>query len=451
MPTLALIYPLYTNEKLDRNARTIYPLGLAYLAAYAPEDWNVTVIDEQFTAVNYDMAVDLIGITTTTLTATRSYAIADEFRKRGKKVILGGVHASTCPDEALQYADSVCIGDGEHVIANMLQDYARGELKERYSAPPQPLDGLRPPRHDLFPAKYTFLPVSTSRGCPFNCTFCCINEFYMGRYRLRPVEEVIAELKSLPRGYDIVFFTDGNMFGYSKKDAKRFKELCRRMAEERKLGTLPFKYFTCYGSINALADDEALDLAVASGCVAMLVGFESINPESLKSMNKVLNLKYGVDSYFELVLNAQKRGLLVVGEMIVGSDGDDQKALDDTRTFLDKINFDILRLQILQPLPGTKLFGALKEEGRLHLKDFPRDWDRLRDGFLVGVSFDLKQLEATSLQRWVKDTGMAFYAYPRIAVRAMKTLRHSWSPRLAATLVKMNLRSRRTYANLEIA
>ena len=318
MPRLVLIQPQWQNREIDRNIRTLYPLGLGYLAAYAPGRWDVTILDEQIEKIDFDMKADLVGITTTTLTANRAYEIAGEFRKRGIKVITGGVHASMCVDEASRFFDAVCVGDGEHVIGNMIEDFEKGSLKKVYTSELKPLLGLKRPRHDLFRKGYSFLPVSTSRGCPFNCNFCVINRFYQGKYRTREVDDVMEELLSLPKGYDIVFFTDGNVYGYSKNETDRFKELCRRMIAARNEDKLPFKYFTCYVSVNALADEEALELASKAGCAMVFVGFESINPESLKDMNKTLNLKFGVDSYAGLVANAQKRKILVTGGLVLG-------------------------------------------------------------------------------------------------------------------------------------
>lgn len=449
-PRLLLVQPRYDNARLDRNRRTLYPLGLATLAAYVPDHWHVSAVDEQDGPVDADAPADLVGISTTTLTATRAYAISAEFRRRGVPVVLGGVHASTCPDEALRFADAVCIGDGEPVLAQILADAEDGRLKPRYQSPPQPLDGLRRPRHDLFPGRYAFLPVSTSRGCPFDCAFCAINRFYGGTYRLRDVEEVVAELRALPTGHGGVFFTDGNMYGYAPRDRARFYRLCERIAEERAAGHLPFRYFTCYASVNALDDDGALDAAARAGCIALFVGFESVSPTALAEMNKVLNLRYGVGSYGRLISNAQRRGILVVGELIVGNDSDDAGVLRDTERFLAEVDLDLLRLQILQPLPGTRLFESLQAQGRLHLERFPDDWDKLRDGFLVGVHFDLKHFAAHDLQRWVRRTGLSFYTPGRIAARGLKALRLTGSPRLALTSVLMNVKSRKSYANLRV-
>jgi radical SAM superfamily enzyme YgiQ (UPF0313 family) len=450
MPVLTLIQPLFENADLDRNQRTLYPLGLGYLAAYAPEHWELRLVDEQIHPVDLDAPTDLVGISTTTMTINRAYELADAFRARGVPVVLGGIHASVRPDEALEHCDAVCIGDGEQLIERILADAERGALQPRYQADPGSLAGLRQPRRDIFPAGYGFLPVSTSRGCPFDCAFCAIHSFYGGRYRQRPVPEVLEELRALPRGHRVVFFSDGNLYGYSQADRERFMELCRGIAQLREAGELPFSRWTGYGSVNALDDTEALDLAARAGCLALFVGFESINPASLEEMGKRLNLRFGVDSYQRLVRNAQERGILVVGEIVVGADADTAEVLADTAAFLERIGFDLLRLQILQPLPGTRLFDRLEAEGRLHLRDFPADWRRLCEGFTMGVHFDTVGVPAPELQRWVRDTGLAFYHPLRIARRVARVLRLTRSPGLATTVAVMNAKSRRTHSGAHL-
>ncbi len=450
MPKITLIQPVLENKSMDRNIKTIYPLGLGYIAAYIPEHWDVEIVDEQIESIDFNLKVDLVGITTTTLTVNRAIEIAKEFRKRGVAIIMGGVHASLCPQDVAPYCDSIVIGDGEHVMEQMIKDFEKGKLKKKYHAKYGPLVNLKQPRRDLFKNGYSFIPVSSSRGCPFNCNFCAINRYYDGTYRTRAVEDVIDELKNLPKGNNVVFFSDGNMYGYSKNDIKRFKDLCRRIAEEQRKKTLNFKYFAGYGSVNALADLEALDLASAAGCRAIFVGFESINPASLKEMNKTLNLKYGVDSYPELVQNAQKRNMLVVGEMIMGNDSDSIDVLKKTGEFLKKIHFDVLRLQILQPLPGTKLFEMLERENRLLLKKFPEDWDKVANGHIMGVHFLPKNISAHDLQVWVQKTGLQFYSPFNILKRALQTLRMTGNLSLALLAVSTNFKSRKSYANAKL-
>jgi radical SAM superfamily enzyme YgiQ (UPF0313 family) len=450
MPSIAFIQPRFSNREVDRNIKTVYPLGLGYLASHVPPHWTPRIVDEQIEQIDLDMDVDAVGITTTTLTCNRAYELAAAFKKRGVPVLLGGVHASMCAEEAAPFCDALCIGDGEQVIGEMLRDLDDGCLKPEYRGELGALDGLKLPRHDLFKPGYSFLPVNTSRGCPFSCNFCAINKFYGGEYRKRSVEDVMVELRRLPSGYSTVFFSDGNMYGYSPRDVTRFKEMCRRMAEERKAGNLPFERFACYASVNALDDLEALDLASAAGCFALFVGFESINPAALEQMNKTMNLRYGVDSYPQLVRNAQERKILVVGEMIVGNDADDPETLEETRLFLEKIDFDLLRLQILQPIPGTDLFDSLKEEGRLYWSNFPEDWRKGEKDFVLGVHFELKNLTDYELKRWVRDTGLDFYRKRRILGRMLRTLRFTRSPKMVATLAVLNRKSRKSYANADI-
>ena len=450
MPKIVFIQPRFANKRVDRNIKTIFPLGLGYLASHVPEHWDVEIVDEQLEEINFGLEADAIGITTTTITANRAYEIAARFKERGIPVFLGGVHASMCTDEVEPFCDAVCVGDGEHAIGQMLEDLENGCLEKRYDGKLEPLVGLKPPRRDLFRQDYSFVPINTSRGCPFSCHFCVINEFYRGEYRKREVEDVIEELRSLPQDDGMLFFTDGNMVGYSKKDVARFKTLCRRMREEREAGTVRYRSFMGYASVNALDDVELLDLAAGAGCSALFVGFESISPKSLEDMNKVMNLKFGVDSYPRLVRNAQKRKIAVVGEMIVGSDSDDAEILRQTKRFLDKIDFDILRLQILQPIPGTKLFEMLAEQDRLHLKNFPEDWKKAEKDFIMGVHFDLKNFSAVELKSWVKKTGLSFYRPSRILNRAWKTFRTTGDLKWAATLALMNFKSRKSYANVEI-
>ncbi|HOT44210.1 MAG TPA: radical SAM protein [Spirochaetota bacterium] len=450
MPKLVLIQPRFGHSEVDRNIKTVYPLGLGYLASHVPPRWDVEIIDEQLEKIDFNLKADMVGLTTTILTANRAYEIAGEFRKRGVTVIIGGVHASMLPDEAIRFCDAVCIGDGEQAIVRILEDFEKGKLKKKYTGELGPLTGLKPPRRDIFKKGYTFMPVNTSRGCPFSCHFCVINEFYQGKYRKREVEDVIRELRELPgKGY-VIFFTDGNMVGYSANDVKRFKELCRRIIEEKKAGRFRARAFMGYASVNALDDDELLDLASQAGCSALFVGFESINPASLKDMNKALNLKYGPESYGRLIDKAHRRKIAVVGEFIVGNDSDDAAVLEETRKFLAGSNLDILRLQLLQPLPGTKLYANLEKEGRLFLKNFPEDWKKAEKDFIMGVNFQLKNLNARELRTWAVETGLEFYNFKNILKRAWRFFKDTGDLKWAVIIMVLNYKSRKSYANVTI-
>ncbi|HPC41115.1 MAG TPA: cobalamin-dependent protein [Spirochaetota bacterium] len=199
MKKILFIQPKFSIDKMYQMRDAMYNLGFAYLAAHLPDHWQAEFVDEELEKITYDTDADIIGITTITLYVNQAYRIAAAFRARGKKVIMGGVHASMYPDEALNYCDAVCIGDGEHVIAEMLDDFEHSRLKKKYKSEARPLTGMKLPRHDLFKPVYRFTPIATSRGCPFDCDFCAINAFYENVYRQRDVEDIIHELASLPK------------------------------------------------------------------------------------------------------------------------------------------------------------------------------------------------------------------------------------------------------------
>jgi radical SAM superfamily enzyme YgiQ (UPF0313 family) len=441
---LVLIQPRFANAALDRNKGAMPPLGLAYVAAYTPATWEIEVHDEQVEPEALP-AADLVGLTTTSLTITRAYEIAAHYRARGTPVVLGGVHASSLPAEAEGRADAVVVGDVERVWETVVRDAEAGRLQPRYDGEMGPLDDLRRPRLDLFRSRYTYAPVSASRGCPFRCDFCAINRFYGGTYRRRPVEGVLEDLRHTGRPF--VFFTDGNLYGHSQRDRAAFVELCREIVKARRCGRLPWRAWTCYASVNALDDDEALGLAREAGCRALLVGFESIDPESLREMNKSLNLRFGPESYPRLIENAHRHGLVVVGELVVGTDHDTLETLRQTARFIDTSNLDLLRLQILQPLPGTKLFDRLQSEGRLHLHDFPADWERLSDDFILGVHYETRHLSRRELQQWVVDTGRRFYAPGPSLLRSLKAGLRSRDAVAPALLLFSSWSSGRSYRN----
>jgi radical SAM superfamily enzyme YgiQ (UPF0313 family) len=206
----------------------------------------------------------------------------------------------------------------------------------------------------------------------------------------------------------------------------------------------------CYASVNALEDDEALALAAEAGCRTLFVGFESIDPDALREMRKLINLKHGPYSYPAMIRNAQRHGLLVVGEIVVGTDHDTPDSLVRTAAFIENAGLDLVRLQILQPLPGTGLFNRLQQEGRLLIADFPNDWKLLAQDFVMGVHYKTKQISRQELQRWVVETGTRFYESPRILARLPQAARRSRSLMVPVILLFSSLRSRKTYRNFVV-
>ena len=187
------------------------PLGLAMVAALTPPEVEVSLTDENVTVIDFQKEIDLVGITVLTNTATRAYKIADTFRAKGVKVILGGSHPSALPKEASQHADSIVIGEAEGIWAKVIEDFKANKLKKIYSQSAQPsLLNLPIPRRDLFAkgAYYFRNTISTTRGCPFACSFCSVTSFFGHSYRCRPVEEVLKELDTMNHKKLICFVDD---------------------------------------------------------------------------------------------------------------------------------------------------------------------------------------------------------------------------------------------------
>lgn len=419
-PKLLLIQPTFFDIKIGRHTAILPPLRLAYVAAYTPEHWDIEILDEQIEVLPepYPHA-DLVGLTTTTGNINRAYEIAKYYREQGIKVILGGIHSSMVPEESSQYCDCLVIGDAETVWEQVISDFEQGQLKPRYDANEPALVNLRLPRRDLLSDQYLMGSISTSRGCPLRCTFCAIHNFYKRSYRLRPVEEIIEELKVIKE--KMLFFSDGNLYGYNKAARDHFVQLVKRMTEERQKGSFQFDYWFGYVTVNMLEDEEALKFAAAAGCKTLLIGFESINPETLKEMKKASNIKR-VHQYKDLIKNAIRHRIMVLAEIVLGFDNDDETTIKLTQDFLNNSGLDLFRIQMLQPLPGTETFTQLQQQKRLYINDFPKDWDILRKDFTYGIHFELKNLDPYWLKREIMSAGRHFYQLHKIIYRSLRSL-----------------------------
>jgi radical SAM superfamily enzyme YgiQ (UPF0313 family) len=256
MPRLTLVYPCIGRFPGDRYVRSwqMQPLAMAVLAGLTPPAWDITFFDDRLEAIDYDAPADLVGISIETFTARRGYQIAAEYRRRGVPVVLGGYHATFCPEEAAAHADTVCIGEAEGVWPRILADATAGKLETAYRGDgARPLAGIVPDRR-LFAGKpyFALALVETGRGCRFACNFCSISAFHQGTYRRRPIAEIVAELRALREKF--VFFVDDNMIG----DPQNARELFRALAP---LGIR----WVGQASLDIARDDELLSQLVASG------------------------------------------------------------------------------------------------------------------------------------------------------------------------------------------
>lgn len=377
MKKLLLINPVGKKSGFLLSKYTTFPpLGLACVAAVTPAGWVVKIIDENFDHFAFEEA-DLVGITAFTSNINRAYEIARMYRERGIKVIMGGIHASMNPEEALRYVDSVVIGEVEGIWGNVLSDFANNKLLSTYTGTQIDLKHSRIlPRHDLLHPGYFWHSVQTSRGCPFNCYFCSVTEYLGKEYRQRDVSDVLDELEGIPGKY--ITFVDDNLIGHSQEHYSRAMELFNGMIQ-RKLN----KKWWMQTSINAIDNEQVIELAAQAGCMYAFIGFETIASEMLTGMKKGINLRIGIDNYRKVVDTFHKYGVGVLGAFIVGNDHESPAYYKELADYLVHSGIDIIQITVLTPLPGTHLMRQLEQEGRLIYQDFPLDWDKYRFSYMV--------------------------------------------------------------------
>jgi len=395
------------TDNLQRKVRVVpFPqASLPLLAALTPSHHEVKIIDERLENIDFDGKWDLVGITVMTATAYRAYYIADEFRKRGTKVVLGGIHPTALPDEAIQHADSVVIGEAEGLWEELLGDLEEGKLKKfyRHDCPP-PLAGLPCSRLDLLDKRYLLRHVfQTTRGCPHNCGFCSVSTFMGRRYRHRPVEEVIEEIGHYPNAR-IIGFLDDNIVGNPRYSRELFQAL------------IPFrKKWISQGTLKLAENEELLKLAAESGCIALFVGFESINEDSLKKMHKNFNK---VSKYKRLIDKFHEYGIMIIGSFVFGFDEDDSSIFQRTLSFLEGVNLDFAQFSILTPLPGTEVFKQLAEEKRI----FSYDW---REYDFAHVVYHPLRMTPQELQDGYNYIFRQFYSLSRVVKRTIRNWRYA--------------------------
>ena len=362
MPKILFIQPTQyaENGKLCKQSKIHLP-GLAFplLAAYTPKHWDVELCIEVIDAVDFDSDADIIGIGTMGHTTFRGIEIAKEFKKRNKTVVMGGYMASIAKEEAIKYVDSVVVGDAEISYLKMLEDFEKHRKVEPfYDYPISKLENLPVPRYDLLMNKpiSDMLPVQAGRGCTFTCSFCSIACLYEGKYLFRPVDEVIRDIKAVKDlGFNRFYLIDDNIVS----NPSYLKELCEKIA--------PLKmHWASQCALHLAKKPDLLKLVVKSGCDLMSFGVESIDQESLNSLEKPWVKVSDHEENFRILSEA---GIIVSTEMIVGTDFDTEESIQSTFDFIHRNKVPIPRFYILTPIPGTALFKQFKEQGRLLTED----------------------------------------------------------------------------------
>jgi len=348
-------YQSRSNGKLHKTRkRNLVGLTLPYLAALTPREWDVELIDQQLSNIDFKDSVDLVAITTWTLNSLAAYEIADRFRARGIPVIMGGPHSYSFFEEMAQHCDAVGIGEGETIWGKMLEDAASGRLQKFYRAEkPHHLRDLPFPRYDLLDFRqYTLIKtfaVQTSRGCPFRCDFCA-ERFYLGKdYRFRPVSDVIDEIKE--SGGKYILFADSTFAGKKKHTMELMEAL------------IPLEVrWSALWSSNLCRNTEFMDLAKRSGLLHLNIGVESIDQITLAGMNKKANR---VKHYGEILNNLRKRGISYSFNFVFGYDTEHDGIFDSTLAFLKQNKVPAAYFNILTPHKGTPLYDRMNDEGRL--------------------------------------------------------------------------------------
>jgi radical SAM superfamily enzyme YgiQ (UPF0313 family) len=385
--------PLYFNRALYS------PLaGLLAVAASIPRDrYEVVLTDENIEPIDFDFQADLVGISAMTCYVNRGYEIADTFRARGIPVVMGGVHPSFMPQEALGHCDAVVIGEAELVLPKLLDDLERGEMRGNYKSDRlHPMENLPMPRYDLIKkdryVNRTY--VQTSRGCHQGCTFCAEPMMNGLKFRYRPVAEVIREVESC--GSRMISINDADFFGTKERPKEVMRALKGRGIRWQA------------GVTSKLAqDDQMLELAAESGCSLMSIGFESISRSTLTSVHKHVNRP---ETFVALVEKVHSYGIMVFGLFIFGFDGDDPSVFDTTARFNIEADYDACAYSVLTPYPGTLTWYEMKKANRI----VSYDWSKYDQGNVV---FKPAQMTGDELRLGQITAYETFYTPSSIARR----------------------------------
>jgi radical SAM superfamily enzyme YgiQ (UPF0313 family) len=376
-------------------------ITMPYLAALSPPGWQVSHVDEECEAIDFEAQVDLVGITFHTPSAKHAYGIAGRFRARGIPVVLGGPHVTLVPDEAALHADAIFIGEAEGLWQEFLRDLETGQYRKVYQPAGIPaLEGAPQADKNLFHRKdYTSGVLFATRGCPNSCDFCTLAVMYKNRIRKRPVEEVAAEYASFSG--KIIIFWDDNIAG----DRAYAKELFRAITPYK-------KWWSSQASIHAGQDEEFLELAARSGCKQLFLGLESISQASINQVHKRFNK---VDNYARIIQCIHSYGIAVQVGIVFGFDCDTPGIFAETLDFLEAAGVQNATFNILTPFPGTKLFKKLEEESRI----LTRDWDRYNSR--ADIVFQPKNMSCEELLDGFRWANRRFYSLASIARRLSRS------------------------------
>lgn len=398
------------------------PILFGIIKSLTPERHEITFLDERTETLPEHIDSDIIAFSVETYTAKRAYILAKKFRTERNIIVMGGFHASVMPEEMLLYADTVLIGDAEDTWGNFLADCEKGFPMKRYvsgeSAPLAPI----PEFPGVYRHKYYGVGVyQISRGCKFNCDFCSIKTMYKC-VRRKSAEIIRSELKKSKE--KIIFFVDDNLF-YDRNSAL---ELFRAIAPLK-------KKWACQISMDAAKDEELLSEMKKAGCFLVLMGFESLNPESLAEMHKSAN---SAADYEKVISRIYRHGMLIYGTFVLGCDGDSSDVFEKTYDFAVRNNIAVTNFNPLIPMPGTGVYKRMEEENRLL---YDKWW--LSDNYRYGeTAYIPKNMTPEELRDGCMKIRTEFYSVKCILKRLFGN-RHNWKPVNLFVFLFANFISRR--------
>jgi len=380
------------NKHLHRR----YPvpgLTLPYLASLIPPSHNISIVDEAREPIDYDQPADLVCITTQTVNASRAYNIAGKFRQRGRKVVLGGPHASALPDEAAAHCDSVAIGNAETIMEQIIADAQNSSLKAQY--------------HNSIPAKIPShargyvngswqTSILASRGCELNCSFCSMQNIFGDFYLQRSADEVLADIAKSTAQY--ITFVDDNFYGASQQAHDYYNQIIKAVAE---------KGISWLAQVRLpILTDEVLSRFRDHNCAGVFIGFESINPKNVQDVGK----KVDADYFLKQIQRIHAKGLGVVGSFIFGFDEDTPETIQATADFCIESRMELTAFSVLTPYPGTKVYADLNKEGRI----ISTNWDDYDSDKVV---FQPKNFTPQQLESEMFKAAKRFYSMRSIYSR----------------------------------
>ena len=461
---IQLIFPARPIETA-RSSFTVMPLSLTLLAALTPRDHDLRLID-MFAGdrPDYDTDANLIGITVRTPVAVKAYEVADEFARRGKKVVLGGPHVFAMPEEAKTHASSVAIGEGERLWPVILRDAEQGALKDFYVGGPYEAGGLKGSVHhetdradlaelpmmrrDLLPRERYFMDsIFTTRGCPNHCRFCPVTDIFGGKIRHRPVDQVAAEVATLGKRY---FNVDDSVFGHPQlidrpQENRYYLDLYGELAKMR-----PRRQWTGAGGLSAIEYKDGrkiLELAAESGLSSIAAGLESITGEGQKQSGAWRKLHFTSPDSFNLkkmkenIKSIQSLGIQINGFFVIGWDQDTPETYLRTLEFCDECNVTPF-IFTLNPMPGSQIYREYLEQGRI-LTD--ESWDHYGGGFVV---FKHPTMSAEDMFNMNGKVMLEGYSLGRILKRTLNTMKTRPSPGMLMASFFTQLGVKKSYTQL---